>query len=612
MSPEKRSKAKRGEFAIRHRDGTKTDSDLHYPILDNPEAEAMARSRYADLAKKLGMSRGFIERAGKMAAEAGPQAFKRGGSVGSKSLDRALRVVKKYSTGGEIEDELGDPLKAAYTDIGDYFGGVPSEYFSTTPEGKIRVAGAGKLLGLLGGRLKASESAMEAALERAKARKAREEERRRPPSALVKPGEKPNYAPLPPVSRMEDNEFHTINIEDALKSYWDSNPSMAPEARVPRLTPEELAEKQGVSPYFKSGPFEPGEISEPGTILPRSAGPSRIERAIKRHPEWGKLLDPSDPALYPPRSGIEELHQPAKVYRQSIAPSDAEPGGSREILESREFTPEYMLKLLERQRREDRQRKTAFIHTMKNKYPELGDAIKAHPEIADLLKQLEQEAWKKEVLQAQSKPKTRSKVRRKRTGEDDDEYARGGRLTKNIDRALRIAKKYASGGPLDESGLGDVDKHMPFTGGLLKSSIPGRTDKLPIAVKPGSYIVPADILSSTKLGEGNTIAGAKTLDAMLAKHRAKTQRRGLFTGLGRNARRSVKARLKGQKYAEGGEADRIPIIAAGGEYSIEPEVVESIGGGDMNKGHDILDDFVKRIRRHNIKTLKKLPGPKRN
>ena len=193
-----------------------------------------------------------------------------------------------------------------------------------------------------------------------------------------------------------------------------------------------------------------------------------------------------------------------------------------------------------------------------------------------------------------------------------EKMKRGGAVNgKRLEGALRLAKKYASGGPLkDIPGLGDPDKHVPLHSGLLNSTIPGRTDKLPVAVKPGSYILPADILSSTKLGEGNTMAGAKTMDHLLAPHR-ESVRKGIYKGLGRNSRKSVKARLK-KGYAEGGAADKIPIIVAGGEYAIEPEAIESIGGGDMNKGHNSLDSFVKRVRRHNIKTLKALPPPKRN
>ena len=68
--------------------------------------------------------------------------------------------------------------------------------------------------------------------------------------------------------------------------------------------------------------------------------------------------------------------------------------------------------------------------------------------------------------------------------------------------------------------------------------------------------------------------------------------------------------------ADGGEVEeenheRVPIIAAGGEYIIHPDVVQEIGGGDMTVGHRILDKFVLSVRKKHIDTLKKLKAPKK-
>lgn len=114
--------------------------------------------------------------------------------------------------------------------------------------------------------------------------------------------------------------------------------------------------------------------------------------------------------------------------------------------------------------------------------------------------------------------------------------------------------------------------------GHIDSSIPGRTDELPMTVENGAYVIPADIVSA--LGEGNTAAGAEKL-----------------------ARRFGQPR---PRYAQGG----VPIIAAGGEWVVPPEKVRELGGGDMDRGHDILDAFVKQVRKDTIRTLKKLKGPK--
>jgi hypothetical protein len=67
--------------------------------------------------------------------------------------------------------------------------------------------------------------------------------------------------------------------------------------------------------------------------------------------------------------------------------------------------------------------------------------------------------------------------------------------------------------------------------------------------------------------------------------------------------------LKMPKFAKGGVASHVPIMAAGGEHVISPEAVMKLGNGDMDRGHRILDEFVKHVRKKTIKTLKKLPGP---
>ena len=118
---------------------------------------------------------------------------------------------------------------------------------------------------------------------------------------------------------------------------------------------------------------------------------------------------------------------------------------------------------------------------------------------------------------------------------------------------------------------------------MLDSAVPGRIDKLPISVKAGSYIIPADILSG--IGQGNSLAGRKVLDHVIAQHAH------LFPPLG-------------------GSLPDVPIIAAGGEYVVPPEAVHAIGGGDLEAGHDALDRFVLKTRRELRKKLAGLPAPK--
>lgn len=64
--------------------------------------------------------------------------------------------------------------------------------------------------------------------------------------------------------------------------------------------------------------------------------------------------------------------------------------------------------------------------------------------------------------------------------------------------------------------------------------------------------------------------------------------------------------------AGGGSASGVPIVAAGGEYVLHPDQVRDAGGGDLDTGHRVLDEFVKRMRAELVKTLKNLPGPKKD
>jgi hypothetical protein len=153
--------------------------------------------------------------------------------------------------------------------------------------------------------------------------------------------------------------------------------------------------------------------------------------------------------------------------------------------------------------------------------------------------------------------------------------------------ALSTARKTkAFGGELNASGGKNIRK---LHSGPIHSPVAGRTDHLPMTVASGSYVIPADIVSA--IGEGNTAAGFKAINRMFG------------TGGGAN------------KYASGGSSnphESVEIIAAGGEYVIDPDTVSRVGGGDMEAGHRELDKFVKAIRAKTIKTLKSLPGPKKD
>ncbi len=121
--------------------------------------------------------------------------------------------------------------------------------------------------------------------------------------------------------------------------------------------------------------------------------------------------------------------------------------------------------------------------------------------------------------------------------------------------------------------------------GPIVSDTGGRTDVHRIPVAANSYIIPADVVSAVPGAEGNTNAGHRILDEMFGSY-------------------------SGGEFAHGGAVHKpVEIIAAGGEYVVGPDIVASLGGGDIKRGHEILDAFVKNVRAQNVKTLKKLPGP---
>jgi hypothetical protein len=154
---------------------------------------------------------------------------------------------------------------------------------------------------------------------------------------------------------------------------------------------------------------------------------------------------------------------------------------------------------------------------------------------------------------------------------------------------LRPAKKAAGGSarvPGPSFFQRDANRALSRQSGLIKSVVPGRTDKHPMRVASGSYILPADVVSH--LGQNNTLSGAKFL-------------RRKFGGGG------------AIQFAAGGEVPvPVDIIAAGGEYVLSPDQVAAVGGGDLKKGHAALDKMVLDTRRDHIKTLRKLAPPKRS
>lgn len=201
-----------------------------------------------------------------------------------------------------------------------------------------------------------------------------------------------------------------------------------------------------------------------------------------------------------------------------------------------------------------------------------------------------------------------------------------GHLAKSRQQAIAIAlsearkqKRDFGGGltkPPSPSWTVRSEARSMLHSGPISSAVPGRTDRHNVKVGSGSYVLPADHVSA--LGQNNTKAGHAILNAMFGqggpygtkgmavKHGAGAPKP---PGLGHiGAPKTPKLVSAG-----GGKGDDVghpvDVVVAGGEYTIPAEVVAEIGGGDIKRGHRILDDWVLSTRKKHIQTLRKLPGP---
>jgi hypothetical protein len=162
--------------------------------------------------------------------------------------------------------------------------------------------------------------------------------------------------------------------------------------------------------------------------------------------------------------------------------------------------------------------------------------------------------------------------------------------------------------------------HPKIHTGPIHSAVAGRTDHLPVEVPSGSYVIPADVISG--MGEGNTNAGFKIMRRVFAglpygtKGSQPYGHRGGPYGTGSAPYNRDPGKPYGEPlpgHAAGGKTgSNVKVVVAGGEYTLTPEEVMKVGDGDMDLGHRVLDDFVKQYRKQTIKTLSKLPGPRRD
>lgn len=146
---------------------------------------------------------------------------------------------------------------------------------------------------------------------------------------------------------------------------------------------------------------------------------------------------------------------------------------------------------------------------------------------------------------------------------------------------------------------------------MVHSPTGGRSDMVPTKVQKSSYVIPADIVSG--IGGGNSMAGANGLSKMLSMGPFGTSMPHPH-GAGMKAPAIPTAgMMKGRKgFADGGDVgEPVDIQASGGEFVVPVTAVAQIGGGDVERGHALLDAMVEHIRKQTIKTLKRLPKPKK-
>lgn len=169
------------------------------------------------------------------------------------------------------------------------------------------------------------------------------------------------------------------------------------------------------------------------------------------------------------------------------------------------------------------------------------------------------------------------------------------------------SRKYAAGGLTQAPWYEKSSARMMTRGSMIHSDVPGRTDQIPLRVKSGSFIVPADIVSG--LGQGNSMAGTKEITKRIMNGGIRAPK---MKGLKMSFKMPANPASKRMDFAEGGATPDVGIIAAGAEHVITPDEVRLIGHGDIQRGHDHLDSWVLDERKKLIKTLRGLKGPKRD
>jgi hypothetical protein len=149
--------------------------------------------------------------------------------------------------------------------------------------------------------------------------------------------------------------------------------------------------------------------------------------------------------------------------------------------------------------------------------------------------------------------------------------------------------------------------------GALKGKGKGRADDIKISARPGSHVIPADVVSA--MGGGNSIAGHDILGQMFPKSIKPRLQKG---AMGQSKKvpnvsptkiQSVNmfgGRSTGKMFSDGGS---VPIAVSDGEFIISPEDVKDVGEGNIDAGHKVLNDFIIRVRASTVDQLKQMENP---
>ncbi len=159
----------------------------------------------------------------------------------------------------------------------------------------------------------------------------------------------------------------------------------------------------------------------------------------------------------------------------------------------------------------------------------------------------------------------------------NEDYDLGNTIKKIINSTSSNRFAFKDGGSIDEPEIIDI--------GTLKETSPiegedkGQDDNIHVKAPVGGYVLDADVVSS--IGDGNTDAGFKEINRYLDKLE--------------------------KKHIKKSKPKLIDCAFSTGELQIDPRDVTAIGKNDLEKGHKVLNQFVKEVRAHKKHSIDSIP-----